>query len=56
MPRNDIFCNYLNLKQKVSSQPKNVQGDTWYLEIILESKQAQDFAKPWTRKQSAVPQ
>lgn len=30
MPRNDIFCNYLNLKQKILSQPKNVQGDTWF--------------------------
>ena len=23
-----IFCHYLNLKQKLLSQPKNVQGDT----------------------------
>ena len=30
MPRNDIFCNYLNLKQKILSQLKNVQGDTQF--------------------------
>lgn len=55
MPRNDIFCNYLNLKQKILSQPKNVKGDTWFLKIILEVSKQKRLKSPGLVNRACAP-
>lgn len=55
MPRNDIFCNHLNLTQTILSQSQIVQGYTHFLKkILLGSKQVKMFEILWSRKQSTL--